>query len=265
MQDHLNRLYARYNRREYVHPDPLEFLYHYPALRDREIAGLVAACLAYGRVEQIRKSIAAVLEPMGDSPYDFLTAARVSEIATVYAHVVHRFATGDHITALLAGIKRIIHAYGSLYECFLDGFSPRDESVLPALVVFVERLHSMSSASRAGINDAGHLIPCPKKKSACKRLHLYLRWMVRNDAVDPGGWDRVPAAKLLVPVDTHMHRIGKMLNLTSRRQADLKTVWEITGGFRKWAPDDPVCFDFALTRFGIRKDLNFEGFLMPCS
>ena len=90
MQDHLNRLYVRYNRREYVHPDPLEFLYHYPARRDREIAGLIAASLAYGRVEQILKSIAAVLDPMGDSPYDFLAAAKVSEIGGTYSREIGR-------------------------------------------------------------------------------------------------------------------------------------------------------------------------------
>jgi len=103
------------------------------------------------------------------------------------------------------------------------------------------------------------LIPCPQKKSACKRLHLYLRWMVREDAVDPGGWNRIPASKLLVPVDIHMHRIARMLNLTCRSQADIKTAMEITRGFCKWAPDDPVKFDFALTRFGIRSDMDIES------
>lgn len=257
----LNRLYARYNRREYVHPDPLEFLYRFPARRDREIAGLIAACLAYGRVGQILKSVSAVLEPMGESPHDFLAAARIPEIRATYAHVVHRFATGDHITALLAGIKSVIKTYGSLYDCFLDGFSPADESTLPALTRFTDRLHSAAGISGIGnnSNSVGHLIPCPAKKSACKRLHLYLRWMVREDAVDPGGWDRIPAAKLLVPVDIHMHRIGRMLNLTSRSQADLKTAVEITEGFRKWAPDDPVRFDFALTRFGIRQDMDITN------
>lgn len=254
MQNKLNRLYAQYNRRKYVHPDPLEFLYRFPARRDREVAGLIAACLAYGRVGQILKSVSAVLEPMGDSPHEFLAAAPAPEISATYAHLVHRFATGDHIAALLTGIKQIIKTYGALYECFLDGFSPADESILPALTHFTDRLRSA-----AGAGGVGHLIPCPAKKSACKRLHLYLRWMVREDAVDPGGWDRIPAAKLLVPVDIHMHRIGRMLNLTSRSQADLKTAVEITQGFRKWAPDDPVRFDFALTRFGIRPDMDFKN------
>lgn len=261
MRDQLNRLYDRYNRREYVHPDPLEFLYHYPARRDREIAGLIAACLAYGRVGQILKSVAAVLEPMGDSPYEFLIAAPAADIKATYAHMVHRFATGDHIAALLAGIRQTITTYGSLYDCFLEGFSSGDESVLPALINFTERLHAAAGSSGVGNNGngVGHLIPRPQKKSACKRLHLYLRWMVREDAVDPGGWNRIPASKLLAPVDTHMHRIARMLNLTCRSQADLKTAVEITRGFCKWAPDDPVKFDFALTRFGIRSDMDIDS------
>lgn len=254
MREKLNRLYDQYNRREYVHPDPLEFLYRYPARRDREVAGLIAASLAYGRVGQILKSVSAVLTPMGDSPHDFLTAAAMPDIKTTYANLVHRFATSAHLIALLAGIKRIIKTYGSIYDSFLDGFTSADESILPALMRFTDRLHSA-----AGTNGIGHLIPCPGKKSACKRLHLFLRWMVREDAVDPGGWDRIAAAKLLVPVDTHMHRIGRMLGLTCRCQADLKTVLEITEGFRKWVPDDPVRFDFTLTRFGIRQDLDIEN------
>ena len=100
------------------------------------------------------------------------------------------------------------------------------------------------------------LLPCPEKGSACKRFHLFLRWMVRNDAVDPGGWDGISASKLIVPLDVHMHRICMRLGLTSRAQADLKTALEVTGRFRAIVPEDPVRYDFALTRIGIRNDID---------
>ena len=105
------------------------------------------------------------------------------------------------------------------------------------------------------------LLPSPSAGSACKRLNLFLRWMVRQDNVDPGGWDSVSPAKLIIPLDTHMHRIGRRLGLTPRRQADLRTAIEITEGFRGICPSDPVRYDFALTRLGIRRDEGVEDFL----
>ena len=98
-------------------------------------------------------------------------------------------------------------------------------------------------------------MPCPEKGSACKRLNLFLRWMVRKDAVDPGGWDDIPRSMLIIPLDTHMFRVGKTLGLTSRNQAGLMAALDISAGFKQWSPDDPVKYDFALTRFGIRNDL----------
>ncbi|MBW2545477.1 MAG: TIGR02757 family protein, partial [Deltaproteobacteria bacterium] len=97
-------------------------------------------------------------------------------------------------------------------------------------------------------------VPLPAKGSACKRLNLFLRWMVRRDDVDPGGWDDIPPSKLVIPLDTHMHRICLAFGFTKRKQADMKTALEITDSFRAIVPDDPVRYDFALTRLGIRKD-----------
>ncbi|MCP4693017.1 MAG: DUF2400 domain-containing protein, partial [Desulfobacterales bacterium] len=110
-------------------------------------------------------------------------------------------------------------------------------------------------------NRPGHLVALPEKGSACKRMNLFLRWMVREDAVDPGGWEGVPASSLIIPLDTHMHRIGLGLNFTKRKQANMRTALEITEAFKALYPDDPVKFDFALTRLGIRDDLDPGEFL----
>lgn len=117
----------------------------------------------------------------------------------------------------------------------------------------VSRMKAMGSLS-------GHLLPLPSRGSACKRLHLFMRWMVRNDDVDPGGWNMIPASELMVPVDVHMHRIGIKLGFTNRKAADAKTVIEITEGFRVVSSDDPVKYDFALTRSGIQKITECELF-----
>jgi uncharacterized protein (TIGR02757 family) len=98
----------------------------------------------------------------------------------------------------------------------------------------------------------------PEKGSACKRIMLFLRWMIRNDEVDPGGWDKISPELLIVPLDTHMHTIGKILGFTERRNADMKTALEITRGFKKISARDPVKYDFCLTRFGIRREMQMN-------
>lgn len=251
----LEDLYRRYNQRRYVHPDPLEFLYRYDDPLDREIAGLVASSLAYGRVAQILRAVSAVLDVMGPSPRNHLSEASQGSLLHDFAGIRHRFTSGEDIAVMLWGAKLAIKRYGSLQACFVAGYDERDDTVLPALIAFVDVLKCL-----AGI-DESYLLPSPEKGSACKRLNLFLRWMVRSDAVDPGGWEGVRAAVLIVPLDTHMHRIGLALGLTQRRQADLRTAIEITGAFRTFAPDDPVRYDFALTRLGIRSDTDLEAFL----
>jgi uncharacterized protein (TIGR02757 family) len=243
----LERIYDRYHRRCYVHPDPLEFLYLYKDLGDREIVALIASSLAYGNVKQILRSVSLVLEKMGPSPSAFLLNAPLNRIAGTFTGFKHRFTTGQDIARLLRGVRRVIEKHGSLEKCFLSRFHRRDQNVIPALSAFVENIFP---------EGCDFLIPAPGRGSACKRLNLFLRWMVRRDDVDPGGWDGVPPSKLLVPLDTHMHRIALTLGLTERKQADLHTAIEITEAFKRLSPSDPVRYDFVLTRFGIRKDFD---------
>ncbi|MFW6062129.1 MAG: DUF2400 family protein [Planctomycetota bacterium] len=107
-------------------------------------------------------------------------------------------------------------------------------------------------------------MPDPSRGSACKRLLLWLRWMVRRDAVDPGDWRGVPASKLVIPLDVHMHRITRLLGFTRRKQANLATAMEVTAGFARLCPADPVRYDFALTRFGIHPDMEPDELLARC-
>ncbi|MBE9569833.1 MAG: TIGR02757 family protein [Proteobacteria bacterium] len=254
----LEHLYEKYNRREFVHPDPLEFLYDYNDLRDREIAGFLASSLAYGRVSQIIKSVSFVLERMNPSPFRFLESASMESLSRTFSGFKHRFTTGDELAAMVFGVKCVIIKYGSLYACFKTALVNDTETIMPALTAFVKELS-------AGFNNQNNsLLPSPANGSACKRLNLFLRWMVRRDDVDPGGWDDISPSNLVVPLDTHLHRICLALGLTNRRQADMKTAMEITDAFRKIAPHDPVRYDFALTRLGIRKDTDITSFLDEC-
>jgi uncharacterized protein (TIGR02757 family) len=256
-EHHLSQLYARLNRREYVHPDPLEFLYDYDEVGDREIVGLLASGLAYGSVKQILRSVSAVLERM-PSPRIFLLGATRTSLVETFHDCKHRFTTGEELATMLFGVKRVIERFGSLQSCFSRGFRQEHDTVVPALGALVSELSAVFDGKPRS------LLPAPEAGSACKRLHLFLRWMVRKDDVDPGGWDDIPTSKLIVPVDRHMHRLCLTLGITTRKQADSRTAQEITAAFRAVAPDDPVRYDFCLTRLGIRDDTDPEAFLDQC-
>ncbi len=246
----LEILYRNYNRREFICPDPLEFLYHYNTPEDREIAALIASALAYGRVAMIRKNVQWVLDRMTPSPARFLTEVPEPDLRNTLAGFRHRFATGEKMADMLLGAQDMIRRHGTLHAAFRSAVKPEDATVLPALEAFCRHLTRFGAP--------GHLVPLPERGSACKRMHLFLRWMVRQDDVDPGGWTAVPASKLIIPLDVHMHRVCRYLGLTRRKQADRKTALEITRAFARLTPEDPVRYDFALTRFGIRNDMRIE-------
>jgi uncharacterized protein (TIGR02757 family) len=252
----LDELYEKYNSRRFVHPDPLEFLYRYDDPCDREIVGMVASSLAYGRVAQILKSVSYVLDQMSSHPSIFLKKCTFKSLNNIFSSFKHRFTTGEELSLLLFNIKGIIEQYGSLNECFAKGFSNRngDDTILQALLEFIRKLGVGAYGCR------NSLIPSPNGRCAYKRLNLFLRWMVRRDNVDPGDWNNIPTSKLIIPLDTHMYKISLFFKLTERKQADIKTALEITNAFRKIVFDDPVKYDFALTRLGIHKEFQ-ENFI----
>ncbi len=248
----LETVYKWYTRREFVHPDPMEFLYDYDDPADREIAGLIASSLAYGRVWTIIKHVGEVLHVMG-SPRRFLHNATEGSLRNQFGGFKHRFSTGDELVALLFAVKKTLERWRSLEGLFAQCVQQGDSSSSPALNRFV---CAISSEWGASYNS---LMPQPSLNSACKRLHLYLRWMVRTDAVDVGEWDCIGPEMLIVPLDTHMYRIGRLFGFTHRHSADIKTAIEVTEGFKRYAPYDPVKYDFALTRFAIRDELDLAN------
>ena len=243
----LEDLYNKFNHRSFVHPDPLEFLYGYSDLYEREIVGLIASSLAYGRVLQILKSVDWVLKRMLPSPRQYLLKASGSKISEDMKGFKHRFTTEIELSLLLSNIKRVLSRYGTIGDCFL-GKSKKDKTVLPAMLDFLKEL-------RCGDCDTyNSLVPKPDGKCAYKRINLFLRWMVRKDEVDPGGWDFIDPSTLIIPLDIHMYNISVYHQLTKRKQADMKTALEITANFKKIEPGDPVKYDFALTRENIKKN-----------
>jgi len=243
----LDDIYNRYHRSEFIHPDPLEFLYSYDDNRDREIVGVVASSLAYGRVVQILASVKKVLDVMGPSPYEYVMEAGRDRLMREFRPFKHRFTTGGEMACLLHAVKKILGDSGSLNLAFLENYNEQDENILPAMLAFSQRVNRIAADSCCS------LMPSHTGGSAFKRVNLFLRWMVRKDNIDPGGWEGIPASKLLIPLDTHMARISGILGLTGRKQADMKAVLEVTESLKKINDGDPVRYDFSLTRIGINR------------
>jgi uncharacterized protein (TIGR02757 family) len=244
----LDGLYDRFNRFEFVHPDPLEFVHLYENKLDMEIAGFVASALAYGRVGQILTSVRGVLDRMGPSPHVYLLQTPPAQVRKLFHSFKHRFTTGADLSALLEGLRKLIVSHGSLESCFMAGFDETNTTVIPALCEFVQKLEIAAG------RKLPMFLPSPHGGSACKRLNLFLRWMIRKDNVDPGPWQGIPASLLVVPLDTHMHRIARAMGLTLSKQANIRCAVEITANFSSICPDDPVRYDFALTRLAMNNN-----------
>ncbi len=237
----LEKLYARYNHRVFVPPDPLQLAYRHTDRRDVEIAAFLASALAYGRVRQIERSLTQLFDRMDNTPFHFTSHFAEAGRAKLRSFK-HRFTTGDDVSDLLALFRRVFDDCGSLESFFVLGYRRADATVLPALSRFCDSLCQMHGAQ------------VPTRGSASKRLNLFLRWMVRRDEVDLGLWERIDQAKLVVPMDVHMGRLCRILGLHDDKTISLSTALKVTRAFARMNPDDPVKYDFALSRLGILED-----------
>ena len=277
--------YRRYHAPRFIHPDPLEIVLEYEEPADREVAALLCASLALGRVASLLSACRAALARLEDSdeaarargggnperapgaggfaqtgrssrPGDLsriVAEASLGELRERFDGFVYRFFAREEMAHFLFAVGEGIRRRGSLEAGFLEHFSRREETVLGALGGFSREL----SGYAGGIH--GLLLAQVDRGSAAKRWHLFLRWLVRRDCIDPGGWSTVPASRLVVPMDTHMHRICRRLGILSRKSADGRAALEATRFFRVMAPEDPARFDFSLTRLGINPEAGRES------
>lgn len=259
LKEPLEGLYRSYHR-DHLSSDPISVVHTFDRPEDQEVVAMIAAVFAYGQVRQILKTVRAILKPMGNSPYEFLLSFDLKRDARHFKGMVHRFNTETDILLLMQGLSRQLRSFGSLRALFLEGYSSADPDIKKALSRFVDRFRRDDDSSLSGLTGLrrksgyGFLFPSPQKGSACKRLNMYLRWMVRrDDGVDLGLWKEVSPAKLILPLDTHLFRISARIGLTRRKRADWATATEITQKLRQLDPADPVKYDFALARLGILK------------
>jgi uncharacterized protein (TIGR02757 family) len=250
----LGALYHEYNREESA-TDPVHLVRPFADPADREIAGFCAAALAFGRVSSVINSITTLLAIMGERPAEYVRAFDPGAPHPELRAMVHRWTRGVDLVALLWVLRQMLEEAGSIEGFFVAGYSPDHEDVGPALDRFSTRALALDLRKaygrvpkRAGVC---YFFPRPSAGSACKRLNLFLRWMIRADAIDLGVWSRVPAAKLVVPLDTHIIRLGKCLRLTRYSSAGWKMAADITAALRTLDPSDPVRFDFSLCHIGM--------------
>lgn len=241
----LDENFNKYHHPKWIGTDPIKFVHAFNEPRDQEIVGLIAASLAYGNVTAINASIQRVLIPMQQSPHSFLMESSDRALLKAYKGFRHRWTDERAVVALMAGMRQVIIEYGSLGEAFHDQ-DDGDPDITKPLAGWVRLLKSGQA------RQSKDLLSDPERNSACKRLHLYLRWMVRKDGIDPGCWKGIISpSRLLIPLDTHVYRLARTCRFTNRNSADRKTTEEITGAFRVISPEDPVKYDFSMTRPGI--------------
>ncbi len=247
LKEILEGLYRKYNHKKFIPPDPLQFVYKYAGAADMEIAGFLAASFAYGSAVQIQKFLESLLIPMGRSPAEFIANFAAGD-KKHFRNLKYRFNSASDIVAVIGILKGVLNSFGSLERAFIAGYDKNDETIIPALSAFCIALLGQSLNPSRGLK---YLIVSPANLSSCKRMFLFLRWMVRSDNIDSGLWQAVDKSKLIVPVDVHMGRLSRICGLHSRKSYNLKTSLEITDGFRAICPGDPVRYDFALCRIGI--------------
>jgi uncharacterized protein (TIGR02757 family) len=236
-----------------VTADPIELVKRYAQPRDIEVSGLLATALAYGRADLFKPKVDGLLKQMGSSPADYVASLTVARAAKLLDGFVYRFNLGTDVAVLLLGMGRTLKRLGSLEALLLEG----GEDLHGALAHFTAGLRRAAPMTelRAKLGpDRGlaHLLPHPLGKGAAKRLNLYLRWMVRGpDAIDFGIWKGVPTRRLIIPLDTHVQRISRLLGFTARRDLSWRTAEEVTASLRLLDPEDPVRYDFALCHYGM--------------
>ena len=257
LKEILDRLYESRSTRHLAN-DPLSFCHRYRDPADQEVVGFIAAAFAYGQVKIILKNLERVFAPMGASPRRFVESFEPKEGLALFAGFKHRFNDHRDLCALLLAARTMIEEADSIGEFFLGCFDPEAADISPSLVAFTTTLLAMDYRpvfGPAGIPDTSYVsffFPSPASGSACKRLCMWLRWMIRPaDGIDLGLWPEIPPTKLVVPVDAHIQRLGRFLGLTDRKQADWKMAQEITAALRRLDPADPVKYDFSLCHLGI--------------
>jgi len=257
----LDRLYEAFNHAHSA-ADPVHLVRRFEGKADREVVGFIAASLAFGRVASVLQTIERVLSILGPRPAEYVRRFDPRRDAASFRQVVHRWIRGRDIVALLWILRQMIDRSGSIEQFFVEGYDPRASDLSAAIDSFSARALALDLTAAYGRvpkrPGVCYFFPRASAGSGCKRLNLFLRWMVRHDALDLGVWTRVPPAALVVPLDTHVIRVGRCLRLTAYTSPGWRMADDITASLRRLDPTDPVKYDFALCHVGMMNACGFN-------
>lgn len=242
----------KYFDKSQISPDPLEFLHRFSNPADIEISGFISSVFAYGNVKQIINTLNKIHSLIGNNSHQFVLNYSLKTGRKLFANLKHRFYSTEDIVQLFFALNKILKDYGSIKSYFIKCFNENDFDMKKSISAF-----SNGMIKFIGGGDISHglkfMFPDPLKGSACKRMNLFLRWMVRKDELDFGLWTEIPKSKLIIPVDTHVARVCRQLKLTGRKNVSWKMAEEITNRLKLFDEKDPVKYDFAICHIGMRK------------
>ncbi|MEP0860834.1 MAG: TIGR02757 family protein [Ignavibacterium sp.] len=246
----LEKIYSEYSKLENT-SDPLHLIHQLKDKKDIEVFAFLSSIIAYGSIVQINKGLSEFLKASNHKPYKYIfTFSEKNKI-----NLKHRFYSERDMKNLFMLLKKILNEYDTIGNYFRQFYSDEHYTVKKSVSGFSNSLLSIYE-NNFGEASQGikFMFPIPEKGSACKRMNLFLRWMVRKDNLDFGLWEFIPPKKLIIPVDTHIAKISYELGLTERKVINWKMAEEITDNLRKFDKDDPVRFDYALCHFDMIKE-----------
>lgn len=250
----LDGFYREYDFKNRALHDPIEFPHRYKNPEDAEAAGFISSCFAYGRVELFKALVEKTLSIMGRSPHSFLMDFDIRKHARLITFK-YRFNDSSDIACLLYLLNRLLVKHSSLRDAFMEHYTPDDLNTGNSIAGFISEIMSIDTSGVYGRNIRPRgliqFFPSPQKGSACKRMNLFLRWMIRNRDIDLGIWKGIPKNKLVIPLDTHIAKISRCLGLTKRASTGWKAAVGITEALKLFDPEDPLKYDFALCHHGI--------------
>lgn len=240
LKNHLDNLVVEFETSDFIKNDPIQFPHRFQKKQDIEISALISSSLAFGKREKIIEAVEKIHQIMGNEPYNFCQAYKKSD-SKIFKDFKYRYIHGQNIAEVFEGISNIVKNYNTLEEVFLKHHTKEHETVKEGLIGFVGEI----------ITCGNYLLPCPSKKSACKRLNLFLKWMVRKPPVDLGIWKNIDKSKLIIPLDVHVAKVSRKLCILKRNANDWQSAYEITQKLKEFDPKDPTKYDFALFGEGI--------------
>jgi len=254
LKDYLDDCVLKYNVKNFIADDPILIPHRFSKLQDIEIAGFWVAMLAWGQRKTIINKSTELMELMDNAPHDFILNHKEKD-RKAFLGFKHRTFQATDTLYFLEFLQYYYKSNKSLETAFAKHMSPTDVNTEKALTGFHELFFSLPVAPK---RTQKH-IATPARNSSCKRLNMFLRWMVRKDkkGVDFGLWKKIKPSQLLMPLDVHVERVGRQLGLLHRKQRDWKAVVELTENLKKFDPKDPVKYDYALFGQGVLDKNNF--------